>query len=467
MKLLLTFFVSLSMGCFINAQETPDKPSLVFIYDASGSMWGKMESRTKKEIASDVLTQTVQSLDDKQKIGLVAYGHRNKKDCRDVETLVDFSSLDKAMVVNAVKEINPLGKTPLAYSASTVIDKINSSGIRATVILITDGIESCDGDLCKVITDAKKRGVAFKLHIVGFGLKDSETEALRCAARAGEGNYFDAGDSQALSDVFAEATNKTVDDPLDNVSVFASMNGDAIDCYVKVYASDGKGVNAGRTYRDTARIYLPPGEYTLEANALEGTKLPAVKQKLVIEDGGNVHRDVSFDSGTAQINVTNNGEPWDAVVKFLDPDSGKAIANARTYARSKDVEILPGIYDVSYQALNLEGTDTYVVEKGVVIKGNQVNKISKDFESGIAMIGVQTTSGELVDATVNFVDQANNKRVAGSRTYTSPRNNPREFTLTPGVYLVKIVTLGVHKGSQDSFEIEVKKGETVERIVKI
>ncbi len=56
-------------------KETPLSP-ILFIYDASGSMWGKLQDKTKKEIASKVLSTSVNNLPDNQNVGLIAYGHR-------------------------------------------------------------------------------------------------------------------------------------------------------------------------------------------------------------------------------------------------------------------------------------------------------------------------------------------------------------------------------------------------------
>jgi Ca-activated chloride channel family protein len=78
-------------------------------------MWGQMEGKTKMEIAADVLSSTVDSLPENQQIGLVAYGHRKKGDCEDVEFLVNIGDDNKTKVNQSLKNIKPLGKTPLAY----------------------------------------------------------------------------------------------------------------------------------------------------------------------------------------------------------------------------------------------------------------------------------------------------------------------------------------------------------------
>ncbi|MGK2861060.1 MAG: vWA domain-containing protein, partial [Chitinophagaceae bacterium] len=464
MKIILS---SLAIFCFsfsINAQGEPSP--ILFIYDASGSMWGKMEDKTKKEIAAEVLITTVGNLPDNQAIGLIAYGHRTKDDCNDIEYIVNLSNASKTNVTNAVRSLNPTGKTPLARSAILAINSLKESNIKATIILITDGIESCDGDICKVVADARANGIDFKLHIVGFGLKEGEKEQLKCAAQAGNGQYYDADNSGGLSDVLTEATTKTVDKPNGNFSLYAVKNGKPVDAWVKPRNSvTKKDVLGARTYRDTAWVYLPVGKYDIEVKPLENSDIPGTIISVEMKEGEIKHQDISFDGGILEVATTNNGEPWDAVVKMYDKKTDKVISNVRTYGRPRQMEVPAGNYKVTYQALIIEGIDIYVEVKDVEIKANITNSISHDFKSGIAMIGVKTASGELVDATVNFQEASTGKNVAGSRTYASESSNPKKFVLNPGTYEVKIMTLGAYKGKNESFTMTIEEGKTVEKIV--
>ena len=464
MKNLLSLLAVLCFSFNINAQERPSP--ILFIYDASGSMWGHMENKTKKEIASEVLTTTVGNLPDNQIIGLIAYGHRKKDDCNDIEYIVNLTNASKANVTNAVKSLNPTGKTPLARTALLAINSLKESNTKATIILITDGIESCDGDICKVVTDAKANGIDFKLHIVGFGLKESEKEQLICAAQAGNGTYYDADNAGGLGEVLTEATTQTVDKPNGNFSVYAVRNGEPVDAWVKPQSSvTKKGLWGARTYRDTAWVYLPPGKYDIDVRPLENSDIPGTTFSVEMKEGEIKHQNVSFDGGILEVSTTNNGAPWDAVVKMYDKNTDKVVANVRTYARPKQMEVAAGYYKVTYLALNLEGIAIYVEVKDVAVKANATNSISHDFKSGIAMIGVKTASGELIDATVNFHEKSTGKNVAGSRTYTSESSNPKKFILNPGTYEVKIMTLGNHKGNNDSFTITIEEGKTVEKII--
>lgn len=186
------------------------------------------------EIATDVLSTSVNNLPVNQNVGLVAYGHRREGDCRDVEFMIGMDNNDKSLVNQTLTGIRPLGRTPLAYSATEVINTLREADKSATVILVTDGIESCDGNICEVVQAAKDEGIDFKLHIIGFGLQEEETTQLQCAAKAGGGQYYDAENAEALSSVLNEATESTVDEPDGNFSVYAIKNSVAIDAMVDI-----------------------------------------------------------------------------------------------------------------------------------------------------------------------------------------------------------------------------------------
>jgi len=457
MKKTIILLVALSVAFQLNAQKEDTPSPIIFIYDASGSMWGQMQGKTKMEIASNVLSTSVNNLPDNQKVGLVAYGHRKKGDCKDVEFLVDVSSGTKPEVNLALRDIKPLGKTPLAYSATQVINKLRASKEKATIILVTDGIESCNGNICDVVQMAKKEGINFKLHIIGFGIKAGETEQLKCAARAGNGNYYDAADAGGLGDVLNEATSQTVDKPKGNVSVYAVKNGKPVDVLVTAYDVIAKRTPISvRTYRDTAYFYLPPSKYNFEASPLEGSDVNMITLEGIESfDDKIVHQDISFDGGVLGITTTNNGENWDCIVKVYT-NEGEVAASQRTYNSLKEVEVDPGTYKISIQALgNMKGLETYTEIDNLSINAGETTAVSYNFISGSAFIDA-TVDGNSIDTVVNINEINTGKNVANGRTY----NRGKEFLLNPGTYNVKVVPLGDHKNLKSQlFTIEVKKGE--------
>ncbi len=465
MKKIIFLLCAFSFVFHLNAQDNKTPSPIIFICDASGSMMGQIQGKTKMEIATNVLSASVNNLPENQKVGLVAYGHRKKDDCKDVEFLVDVESGTKTQVNQSLKSIKALGRTPLALSATQVIDKLRNTKMKATIILVTDGIESCNGNICDVISAAKKEGIDFRLHIIGFGLKAGETEQLKCAAQAGDGQYYDAANAGGLGDVLNEATAADVDKLSKNFSVYAIKNGKPIDAIVKAYKAGTKtDVASVRTYADTGFLYLPAGTYDLEIKPLENSDVNAVVVAGVKSfDEKIAHQTISFDAAKVQVSTLNNGDGWDAVVKVLSKD-GKTVSSGRTYGRPKVYEVNPGVYDVEITAMVIEGMEIKHRMENVTIKAGETKALEHNFKSGIAMIGATNAKG-LVDALVDIKDANTKKSMATGRTYTAATSNPKKFILTPGPYEITVTAFKELNGKKQTFTMVVKEGETIEKIV--
>lgn len=446
------------------SDDQPALSPIIFIYDASGSMWDKIDGKTKMEIASEVLTKSVNDLPDEQKIGFVAYGHRTKGDCEDVEFLVDAENGTKELVTQSLSGLKPLGNTPLAYSVMQVIDKLRTTKTKATIILVTDGNESCNGDLCEVVKAAKKEGIDFRLHIIGFGMKGSDTEQLQCSANSGDGQYYDAADAAGLGEVLNQATTTTVDEPAGNLSLYSVVNGKAVDSYINISKTGtNESVKSVRTYGDTVFVYVPAGTYDLAVNPLENSDISNVNiSGIECFEEKVVHKTVSFDGSKMTVNITNNGEGWDAVVKILEKGGTKSIASSRTYKKTIPFELNPGVYDIEINPLVIEGTGRTHKIENVEITG-EGNNIEYNYQTGTAVIGAKS-GGELIDATVNIIDVSTNKNVASSRTYTKETSNPSKFILTPGNYEV-IVKAIKQNGQIEKFSMTISGGDNFEKIV--
>lgn len=465
MKHATLFLLTVLCAIHFTAQtrQAPEVPSpIIYIYDASGSMWGQMQGKTKMEIAASVLSKSINDYAENQQISLVAYGHREKGDCRDVETLIPISNTSKSKVANAVNAIKPLGKTPLAFAAETVIDQLRTSKQKATIVLITDGIESCDGNICDVVKASKAEGIDFKLHIVGFGLKKGETEQLVCAAKEGDGNYYDAADASKLGDAMSEVATQTIDREEGNFGVYAVKNNEPIDAWVRAYkAGTDEQVNTLRTYGETRYMYLPAGIYDLEVNPL-ASDVKAIKVTNVESfDHKKTEKTVSFDGGIIAVTTTNNDEGWDTMVKVLGQD-GKQVASKRTYGSSKELEVNPGTYTVTFQALVMKGTETFHESTPIVVEAGKTVSVAHNFATGKVAL-YATVGDDQIDTIVNFKDSATGKNIDSKRTYTKGA----QFLLNPGTYTVKVQPLGIHKGkSAQTLTMTVNKGETISKTLR-
>ncbi len=182
-----------------------DHTNVLFILDASNSMWGRVGKESKIEIARRILSKALTDLDANMSSGLMAYGHRDRKSCTDVETILPIATANPDAIRSAVAGILPKGKTPIAAAltaaagAFTGREKENNN-----ILLISDGIETCGGDPCAVATALARRGLNLRVHVVGFDVDKKARNQLRCVAEKGGGRYFDARDAGELGAALAQ-----------------------------------------------------------------------------------------------------------------------------------------------------------------------------------------------------------------------------------------------------------------------
>ena len=185
-------------------------PEVMFILDGSGSMWGEVEGQSKIVIAKNIMTEIVPELPADVKVGLAAYGHHRKGDCEDIEIIIPSGSDDRDALLSAVKDISPKGKTPIAEAIQMVAEELAVKENETTVVLLSDGEETCHPEPCVAVKKLKAQGINFVLYVVGFDVNDLQKEQLACLAEAGGGQYFSAENPDALLAAF-ESVKETVE----------------------------------------------------------------------------------------------------------------------------------------------------------------------------------------------------------------------------------------------------------------
>jgi len=182
----------------------------IIILDASGSMWAQINGKARIDIARETLKDVLAGVPDTLELGFMAYGHRSKGDCNDIETLVQPAAGTADAIAAAAAQLNPKGKTPLSASVKMAAEELKYTEDKATVILITDGLETCDADPCALATSLARAGVDFKVDVVGLALSKKEADQVRCIADNTNGQYLQADDEDglknALTNVVSEVT---------------------------------------------------------------------------------------------------------------------------------------------------------------------------------------------------------------------------------------------------------------------
>lgn len=213
------------------------------IMDASNSMWGQIGGVAKITIARQVLARTIEGLPEAMSVGLRAYGHRyalsDPQACADTELLVPVGPVDKRTLIDTVNKIQLKGKTPLVHSVLEAIKDFAGTP-NGTIVLVTDGIESCGGDIKSIAPAIKAAGLELKVNIVGFDIQEAEgRQELESIARSTGGMYIDARNADELTGALGQTLK------------------------LEFVVLDAAGKEAGRGAVGGASIKLPAGDYTI------------------------------------------------------------------------------------------------------------------------------------------------------------------------------------------------------------
>jgi len=190
------------------AQILPTR--ILFVLDGSGSMVAKMGDNKRIDIAKRVLSKLVDSLGTKPnvEVALRVYGHTQpvlKHDCGDTKLEVPFAEDNIDAIKESLLAIDPKGYTLIARSLLEAANDFPDDKARNIIILITDGMEECDGDPCAISEALQKKGVILRPFIVGMGTdEDIFKDAFSCV-----GTFFDAkteADFEAVLNIIISQT---------------------------------------------------------------------------------------------------------------------------------------------------------------------------------------------------------------------------------------------------------------------
>jgi Ca-activated chloride channel homolog len=441
----------------------------IIVLDGSGSMWGQIDGRAKLEIAREALVEVLGGLPPETELGLIAYGHRTQGACDDIELIVPPATGTAAAISDAAQNLQFVGKTPLTEAVRQAAVELRSSEEKATVILITDGIETCNADPCALGAELEATGVDFTAHVVGFGLSAEDGAKVACLADNTGGLYIQASDARALRDalqttVVAEPVPEPEPVPAPEPEPTAlaynfapqmvlAEGGDVVPDVGQaweVYQSAAGGQRGERltTEYGKPQITIPPGTYRLVARI----GLAEVEQEVIITDtelaaptvvmnagtvivrprgseGGPVETSAAVNlTNSAGIDSTNYGE-WETVFPAGDVTITVKVGEATV---SQPADLAPG------QRLELD-----------MIAG-----------AGVAVVDAYYVEGMIMDTTQHSVEIANAaKALDGSRASVTTSYGPgQQFVLPPGDY-VAIVNQGV---ATAEVPFAVKVGERVD-----
>ena len=473
----LTFCVPISWAQAPTAATSGSGGRAMIVLDASGSMWAPVGGRARIEVAREALAELLKGWDPKVEVGLMAYGHRRKNDCSDIEVLAPAGPVDAAKLNGLAGRITPQGMTPLSAAVKQAAESLKYTEQRATVILISDGIETCKADPCALGAELKKLGIDFRAHVIGFAVQRQDEGGLRCLASATGGKYYSAGDAAQLREALRAAGQEAAAPPKPAAPPPPAAKAPPPP---KVILNAPKTVTAGDTLQvswtgansksDTIGFTVPRNE-TVSGNSVDTAQNPA---SLRAPDKPGAYEIAYYDAGTgrivarAPIEVTPAKATLEAVetvtigstveVAWTGPNnSGDFITivaptaaknEYRDYAHTENgtpakvrVPDRPGTYEIRYVTGQ---TNEVLARRTVVALPVQVELSAQDQAPAGARIPVKWTGGPNNPNDFITVVRPDADKGAYTDYFNTKDTDPATATLKlppqPGLYEIRYVT---------------------------
>ncbi len=224
-RIFVVGLMALAGSAVTERSEAADN-DVILVLDVSNSMWGQIDGVSKIEIAREVIGDLLLDWDATTSLGMVAYGHRREGDCGDIELVMPVGRVDAPNFTDLVNSLVPRGRTPLTEAVRLAAETLSYRDNPATVVLLSDGIETCDADPCALATELERSGVQFTAHVIGFDVADPEDQAqLSCIAENTGGIFVPASNAQELSDALLNVTEQAPLPPDDALIVFEAIDG--------------------------------------------------------------------------------------------------------------------------------------------------------------------------------------------------------------------------------------------------
>ncbi len=186
-----------------NVPDSAHRENVLIILDCSLSMEDEIDGVRKIDIAKQVINKVLAQIPANVHVGLRVYGHERNffksilgvDECRVSELLVPINANNKHRISHALSKLRPVGMTPICYSIdqSVSYDFTGLSG-KKRIILVSDGMENCNGSPCEFAVELVKKNVDVSIDVIGFDLSSnpSAMKHLRCAALVTKGKFYTA-----------------------------------------------------------------------------------------------------------------------------------------------------------------------------------------------------------------------------------------------------------------------------------
>ncbi|WP_162651900.1 VWA domain-containing protein [Lentilitoribacter sp. Alg239-R112] len=458
----------LSSAGFATSQQIEQANEVMFILDGSNSMWGQIKGTAKISIAKDVMTDLITNLDPDINMGLMAYGHRRKNDCKDIEVLALPGPVNRQQMIEHVQNITPRGKTPLTQALFLGAFSVEYFSGKSSVVLVSDGLETCNADPCAQARSLETVNPGFDVHVIGFDVTKEESASLQCIADETGGKFFRANNANELKDALAqtlaavqsEAVEAAPAKPLETSYLYAKLcetceRLDPLEVRWNV-SKNGQQHYQGIGAASSSKAIFEQGKYQVGARL--GTSVATASGEIEFGADGEQIGELNLNAGSANITAFATDDkvtPQEVFFRFF-PIVDSKVQDQLTEASGNDrITWLPaGMYKITAQINKIEASAEIEIVAG------QETPFEFDLRVGYIRPDVVLFEGGEINRGMYYrlLDAETGNELAG---VTGRGDEP--IPAKPGKYDLRVQYSSPNFiGSANiKFPVEIKAGETI------
>ncbi|RIA55128.1 vWA domain-containing protein [Dichotomicrobium thermohalophilum] len=396
---ILAGVLALGATALFAAPAAAQSDKVMLILDSSRSMWGQIDGVNKVVHAREALARFFKQQEGAFQLGLMAYGHQEKASCDDFAVLQEVGEVEAAGYASAVKNISPKGSTPIAAALDAAADEMAKETGRKHIVLLSDGLDNCEGDPCARARQLAQSVPQMTLHAIAFDKtgKEEQLRQLACVAEPSGGIFKFASNREtldaALADVAAritappQTTQSVVPENVDpeapvpiKLTAFLSGSEERITRGIVWRVFSGRAGDDGRyemlhEMQDAQpTLELKPGNYFINVS----WGLAHATKRLQVTPGQPAHEQLILKAGAVRLNARQaSGAPIDMDDARFDIYSDRTdqfgnreriIANARS---GPAIRLNTGTYYV----VSHYGDSNAIVESQVEVKPGKLSEV--------------------------------------------------------------------------------------------
>lgn len=318
-------------------------------------LWGE---DVKMLIAKNTLLELVDSIyksNPNIEVGLRVFGHQFHKslnNCRDSKLEIPFSNKSIQDFQRILDKIKPNGQTPIAYSLTEAAQDFSDEQAINSIILITDGLENCDGNTCEAAKFLNEKRITINPFIIGLDIADSLVNSFDCI-----GTFINAKDKETLQKVLQNTVQKATGKTTLSINLFSKGKQEITNTpisiidpitnhtlYTYIHTLSKKGLP------DT--LYLDPrGYYQVQVHSY----VPMLSESFQLVSGE--HNNVNLSLPKAYLDFQHEKQYDEAPARFILKNNGAWVYNFQL----EDLPLLEAEYQLTTDFIPLRNEKIAIV----------------------------------------------------------------------------------------------------------